>query len=77
MHPVRGEGTINVGRPNLVHFSNLKQIPKGTPTIMNASDLEALMTEIGKSTHWERSYTPSNSQMSRKSLPWARLCEVD
>jgi len=48
MHPVEGEGTISVGQPNLVHFSKLKQTPTSAPAIMNASDLKALMIEIGK-----------------------------
>jgi len=52
MHPVEGEGTINVGWPNLVHFSKLKQTQTSAPAILNASDLEALMAEIGESSHW-------------------------
>ena len=51
MHPVEGEGTINVGWPNLVHFSKLKQTQTSAPAILSASDLEALMAEIGESSH--------------------------
>jgi len=51
MHPFEGEGTINVGQPNLVHISKLKQTPTSPPAIMNASDLEALMVEIGQSSY--------------------------
>jgi len=46
MHPIEGEGTISVGWPNIVHFSKLKRTQMSA--IMNAYDLEALMTEIGK-----------------------------
>jgi len=48
MHPEKGEGTVSVGRPNLVHISKLRQATTSAPANMNDSDLEALMEEIGK-----------------------------
>jgi len=51
IHPVEGEGTINIGWPNQIHFSKLKQTQTSAPATMSASDLEALMKDIGKSTH--------------------------
>jgi len=47
IHPDKAEGTINVGRPNEVHFRHLKQT--STSTTMSKSDLEALIAEIGGS----------------------------
>jgi len=44
MDPVKGEGTIDVGWPDVIHSSKLKHmVPSVT---MNRSDLEALMAEI-------------------------------
>jgi len=44
MDPVKGEGTIDVGWPDVIHSSKLKHmVPSVT---MNRSDLDALMAEI-------------------------------
>jgi len=48
IHPEKGEGTVSVGRPNLVHISKLKQAKTSASATMNDSDLESLMAEIGK-----------------------------
>ena len=52
VHPEKGEGTVSVGRPNLVHFSKLKRTQTSAPMSMNDSDLEALMAEIGGSLYF-------------------------
>jgi len=44
MDPIKGEGMINIGWPNRVHFSKLKQT-KGQAN-MNDTDLVALMADI-------------------------------
>jgi len=48
IHPVRGEGTVNVGWPSRIHWSKLRQLPSGPscPVIMKRSDLEALIADI-------------------------------
>jgi len=48
IHPAKGEGTVNVGRPNLVHFWNLKQT-SATTTSMTDHNLEVLKKDIGES----------------------------
>jgi len=41
---VEGEETINLGLPNLVHYTRLKQMSMPVTIDMNASDVEALMS---------------------------------
>jgi len=45
MDPFKGEGTVNVGWPRLIHWSKLRQA--SSPVIMERSDFVALMVEIG------------------------------
>jgi len=44
MDPIKGEGMINIGWPNRVHFSKLKQTK--VQANMNDTDLVALMADI-------------------------------
>jgi len=45
--PQKGEGTISVGKPRIIHFTMLKPTTTGVPFIMDAFNLAALLREIG------------------------------
>ena len=47
MDPIKGEGTINVGWPSLIHFTRLKQT--SAPLTMSRTDLAVLMGDIRES----------------------------
>jgi len=58
--PEKGEGTINIGKPQLIHCTNLKQaVPHWQ---MREDDLLRLLADIDVSTHW---YVVNETQLLR------------